>query len=146
MDKKQELERQIEELKEESQEKEKSRLEKLKDWIKRRNGLATAKGKYLDKSEIHAIALGVSPIGLAYILPTPVGELFILMLLGWMRIASKKWFHGENLHGHLGDVAHEMAYTVSFAFLTAIFFHYRTGFSLSSVDLQRVVTMLLVGG
>ena len=116
-------------------------LEKYRSY----NGFLNKSGGYYDKAEGHATGLGIAPIGLAYLLPTPMGELFILMQLGWIRTGTKKWARGEKLEGHLGDVTEEMAYTVVFAFLTVILLELNNIGSVTSIDISSLV-LAMVGG
>jgi len=120
-------------------------LKSILEKIKKSKGFLTSKGKIWSKSEGHAVGIGISTLGLAYILPTPMGELFILMLLGFVRTGTKKWARNEKLEGHLGDVVHEWAYTIVFAFITALYFETQTGYSLSSIDIGQLV-LAMVGG
>jgi len=118
--------------------------ERVKD-VENSSGFLTSKGKILSRSEWHATMLGVAPVGLAYLLPTPMGELFILMQLGYLRIGVKKWGRGEKLEGHLGDVTEEIAYTITFAFLATILFHFMGVGDVVSIDMTQVI-MAMVGG
>lgn len=112
---------------------------------KKGKGFLNKKNGYYDKAEGHAVGLGIAPIGLAYLLPSPMGELFILMQLGWIRTGTKKWARGEDLNGHLGDVTEEMAYTVVFAFLTAVILELNGIGSVTSIDMTSLVLAMMGG-
>lgn len=124
---------------------EEQKIQEIAEGIEESDGFLTSKGRFLSRSEWHATMLGVSPIGLAYLLPTPMGELFILMQLGYLRIGVKKWGRGEELEGHLGDVTEEIAYTITFALLATVLFHFAGVGDVVSIDMTQVI-MAMVGG
>ncbi len=132
-----EIDRKIEEL-------EKAFEERVED-TEESDGFLTSKGELISRSEWHAAMLGIAPVGLAYLLPTPMGELFVLMQLGYLRIGVKKWGRGEPLEGHLGDVTEEIAYTITFAFLATVLFHFTGVGDVVSIDMTQVI-MAMVGG
>lgn len=107
------------------------------------NGFMTSKGKYICKSEWHAVALGISFPAMAFMLPTPLGEFMIIVMLLMLRTGFKKL--GDGLEGHMADVMHELAYMMVSAMLTVGYFTYFSGRKLKEVDVGQVLTRLLVG-
>jgi len=113
------------------------------------DGLLTKKGRLLDRAEWHAFVLGFTPIGTGFILPSPIGELFIVAELMMLRTGFNKKMRGEDVDGHLGDVMDEVAYTFAASFLAALIFELislRYGFGgLTSIDLSQVVLAMFGG-
>lgn len=136
-----ELEEKIGELAEEVED----RAEQSISHRENSNGFLTAEGRFLDRAEWHATAIGVSMIGMGYLFPSPIGEFFVIMLLVMLRTGLKTCTGERHLKGHLGDVIHEWAYTASFAFITALYFEFLTGFILSEIDFSRIVLAMLGG-
>jgi len=113
-------------------------------WVS--NGFITKKNGWYSKSEGHALGIGASMIGLGYILPTPLGEFSILAFLLMLRTGFNKIMKNEKITGNLGDVMHDMAYTLVAAFATAIIMDQYTGYSLSEVDVGKMMAQILLGG
>jgi len=120
--------------------------QKLLDRVWVSNGFITKKNGWYSKSEGHALGIGASMIGLGYILPTPLGEFSILAFLLMVRTGFNKIMKNEEITGHLGDVMHDMAYTLVAAFATAIIMDQYTGYSLSEVDVGKMMAQILLGG
>lgn len=112
-------------------------------------GFLTKKDAFLDRAEWHAAVLGFTPIGTGYILPSPIGELFVVAELLMLRTGFNKKMRGEKVDGHLGDVIDEVAYTFAFTFVAALIFELvslRYGFTgLTSLDLGQLIIMMLGG-
>jgi len=138
---KEELSRELAEITEELE----TKLEARKKQMNQSNGLLTTKEKLVSRSEFHATIIGISMVGMGYIFPTPIGELFVISLLLMLRTGLKSCRTQEHLPGHLGDVIHEWAYTAAFGFLTAMVFHYCTGFMLSEINFSQIVLAMLGG-
>lgn len=109
------------------------------------NGFLTKKGQYLCKAEWHATMLGTCPIATGFLLPTPMGELFILAELGMLRTGFKKKMESDKVTGHLGDVIEEIGYTFAASFVTtAIFLYFEIG-EVVSIDVSSLVIAMLGG-
>lgn len=76
-------------------------------------------------------------------LPTPLGEFFIIAMLLMLRTGFKKL--GKDLDGHMADVMHEFAYTVASAAVTVALFKYYLGYNLEKIDVGNVIAKLLLG-
>ena len=110
----------------------------LEKW-KASNGLLTKKGGYICRAEWHAFVIGISMFGLAYLMPTPLGELVVVAYLMMMRTGFKKITANQPMKGHLGDVMHEMAYAWTSGFITVLYFEVFTGFQLSEIQVNQLV-------
>jgi len=110
------------------------------------NGFLTKKNGWYSKSEGHALGIGASMIGLGYILPSPLGEFSILAFLLMLRTGFNKIMRNEKITGHLGDVMHDMAYTLVAAFVTAVIMDQYTKYTLSEVDVGQMMAQILLGG
>jgi len=117
--------------------------------VKESKGFLTSKGKFLSRPEWHAAVLGFTPIGIGYLLPSPIGELFVVAELMMLRTGFNKKMRGEKIEGHLGDVMDEIAYTFGFSFLAVLIFtwiqlQYGVG-GLTSLDLSGLLVTMLGG-
>jgi len=112
---------------------------------KESKGFITKKGRLLDRAEWHATVLGLAPIGLGYILPFPLGELFIIAELAMLRTGFNKKMRGEKVEGHLGDVMDEIAYTFGATFVTTAVFHFFGIGDMTTIDMSQIVLALLGG-
>lgn len=128
--------------------------EKIEEIIEQReegNGFVNEEGSMYSNAEGHAVGIGIAPMGLAYLLPTPMGELHVIMQLAFMRTGVQKWARGEEMNGHLGDVMHNVGYTVLFSFLTALFFefiairYFGLSFGMTEIDLTQIVLAMMGG-
>jgi len=124
--------------------------EQLGEDIKESNGFNTKTGQYIDRAEWHASMLGFAPISLGYILPTPMGELFIIAELAMLRTGFNKKMRDKEISGHLGDVMEEIAYTFGFSFLAAVVFElliwqFNLPFGLVSIDMSQLLITMLGG-
>lgn len=109
------------------------------------DGFLTSKGKLLSRSEWHAAVLGFAPIGIAYLMPSPLGEFFILAELMMLRTGFNKKMKGEEIDGHLGDVMDEIAYTFAFTFVATILFALTGWGAITSIDLSQLFLTMLGG-
>lgn len=112
-------------------------------------GFMTKKGQYLDRAEWHASVIGFAPIGTGFLLPTPLGELFIISQLGLLRTGMKKKLSDHEISGHIGDVIEEIAYTYASAFLAtlvfvALSFHFNF-IQITSIDFSQLLIAMLGG-
>jgi len=137
------MENNIEENLEDIQKELEKDLENTTEDVKESKGFLTSKDKFLSRPEWHAAVLGFAPIATAFLLPTPMGEMFIIMQLLMLRVGFNKKMKGEKVEGHLGDVMDEIAYTFSFTLVAVAVFTYFGIGSLTSIDMgQLLVTML----
>nr|ADE29313.1 hypothetical membrane protein [uncultured virus] len=107
------------------------------------NGFLTSEGKLICKAEWHAVAIGFSFPALAYLLPTPLGEFFIIAMLLMLRVGFKRI--GTDLKGHLQDVFHEFAYMITTAVLTVALFQLIGVGELETIDVGRLMAKILLG-
>lgn len=97
---------------------------KLNQKILDSNGFMTKKGKYLCKSEWHAVAIPAGMISGAYMLPQPLGLLTFLSYL----FMNKKGFDllQSDYKGHWNDVMEEYAYAAASFAITIAYWTYLT--------------------
>ena len=115
------------------------------NYFKQSNGCLTKEGAYIDSGEWHALTLGIAPTGTGFLMPSPLGELFIVAELMMLRTGFNKKMRGEEVNGHLGDVMDEIAYTFSGTFLTTALFTYFDVGGLTTLDLSQVILAMLGG-
>lgn len=109
------------------------------------DGLLTKKGSVKSHAEWHALVLGVAPTATGFLMPSPLGELFILAELAMLRTGFNKKMSGETLDGHLGDVMDEIAYTFTGTFITTAILTYLEIGGLTTLDLSEII-LLMIGG
>jgi len=126
-----------------TEEVDRSKWEKFKDWWYQDNGFLNKSNGWYDKAEGHAAGIGIGFFSLAYMLPTPLGEFMVVSFLLMMRTIFKRV--DKDLEGHLGDVAHEFAYTIVSATVTVAFFKYYMGYSLKMIDVSQLLITMLGG-
>jgi len=108
---------------------------------KQSNGFLTDKGKIWSNKEGHAIFVPIGFVSSAFMLPTPLGELTFVGMLGFLRQASQK-AEGKRT-GHWADVIHDIGYFAVAMALTIYFWTYHTDMALSSIDMSRLMLSML---
>jgi len=107
------------------------------------NGFLTSKGKLWSNSEGHAIFVPIGFVSSAFMLPTPLGEITFVALLGLLKRAADK--AGPTKEGHWADVIHDQGYFAMAMAATIYFWSYHTGMSLSQVDMTQILLTMLGG-
>jgi len=116
--------------------------EQVKDH-KKSNGFLTSKGKIWSNSEGHAIFVPIGFVSSAFMLPTPLGELTFVAMLGFLRKASDKC--EKERTGHWADVIHDIGYFAMAMAVTIYFWTYHSDMVLSEIDMTQLVLAMLGG-
>lgn len=136
------IEENIEEINE-MLETEKGFLGKIKQKVYLSNGFMTKAKGWIDKTEWHATAIGISWASLAFAFPTPFDAMFIVSYGLFM----KKVVDGEAFpNSQLGDSASQFAYTLPFYTVTVWYFILFTDFGVESIDVGSMIISMIVGG
>lgn len=122
------------------------RINEISEAIEQRheqsNGFLNKSGGHYSNAEGHAVFIGLSTVGLAYVFPHPLGE---FVVIAWLLLLRTIYKNLGDLEGHMKDIAHEYAYMISAAFVTAVFFDRFTDYSLQTIEVGELIARLLLG-
>ena len=121
-----------------------SLLSKVNNRVLESNGFMTSKGKYICKSEWHAVAIPAGMISASYMLPEPLG---LLTFLSWL-LMNKKGFDllQSDYEGHWNDVMEEYAYAAASLTVTIAYWKYFTTETVAGAgQINSIVARLLLG-